>query len=275
LRTKATLWRSALVLLLIACSVVSAQARKPVQAESTNPTNVPVEKTPAVAAHHPLELVFESVARTPSMEMPHYLETGVMAKTPWHPSVAVPLPGEIETAAKTPWHPSVAIPLPGEIETVAKTPWHPSVAIPLPGEIETAAKTPWHPSVAVPLPGEIETAAKTPSHPSVAIPLPGEIETAAKIPWHPSVAVPLPLEVEARATTLSFQLAQESAVEIVIYSVNGRVVRTLADQHFSMGSHSVEWDGLDDGGSRTASGVYFARLRAGEQLGKGKLILVR
>jgi len=215
LRTKATLWRSALVLLLIACSVVSAQARKPVQAESTNPTNVPVEKTPAVAAHHPLELVFESVARTPSMEMPHYLETGVMAKTPWHPSVAVPLPGEIETAAKTP------------------------------------------------------------SHPSVAIPLPGEIETAAKIPWHPSVAVPLPLEVEARATTLSFQLAQESAVEIVIYSVNGRVVRTLADQHFSMGSHSVEWDGLDDGGSRTASGVYFARLRAGEQLGKGKLILVR
>jgi len=235
LRTKATLWRSALVLLLIACSVVSAQARKPVQAESTNPTNVPVEKTPAVAAHHPLELVFESVARTPSMEMPHYLETGVMAKTPWHPSVAVPLPGEIETAAKTPWHPSVA----------------------------------------VPLPGEIETAAKTPSHPSVAIPLPGEIETAAKIPWHPSVAVPLPLEVEARATTLSFQLAQESAVEIVIFSVNGRVVRTLADQHFSMGSHSVEWDGLDDGGSRTASGVYFARLRAGEQLGKGKLILVR
>ncbi len=215
MRTKATLWRSALVLLLIACSVVSAQARKPVQAESTNPTNVPVEKTPAVAAHHPLELVFESVARTPSMEMPHYLETGVMAKTPWHPSVAVPLPGEIETAAKTP------------------------------------------------------------SHPSVAIPLPGEIETAAKIPWHPSVAVPLPLEVEARATTLSFQLAQESAVEIVIYSVNGRVVRTLADQHFSMGSHSVEWDGLDDGGSRTASGVYFARLRAGEQLGKGKLILVR
>jgi len=249
LRTKATLWRSALVLLLIACSVVSAQARKPVQAESTNPTNVPVEKTPAVAAHHPLELVFESVARTPSMEMPHYLETGVMAKTPWHPSVAVPLPGEIETAAKTPWHPSVAIPLPGEIETVAKTPWHPSVAVPLPGEIETAAKTP--------------------SHPSVAIPLPGEIETAAKIPWHPSVAVPLPLEVEARATTLSFQLAQESAVEIVIFSVNGRVVRTLADQHFSMGSHS------DDGGSRTASGVYFARLRAGEQLGKGKLILVR
>ncbi len=195
MRTKATLWRSALILLLIACSVVSAQARKPIQAESTNPTNTPIEKTPAVAAHHPLVLELEIAVRTPSVEMPHYLEAGIAAKTPWHPSVAIPLPLEVETAAKT--------------------------------------------------------------------------------PWHPSVAIPLPLEVEARAATLSFQLAQESAVEIVIYSVNGRVVRTLADRHFSMGSHSVEWDGLDDGGSRTASGVYFARLRAGEQFGKGKLLLVR
>jgi hypothetical protein len=43
-------------------------------------------------------------------------------------------------------------------------------------------------------------------------------------------------------------------VEVEIYNLAGRRVRTLKDEGF------VEWDGLDDSRRRTASGVYFLRV---------------
>jgi len=60
--------------------------------------------------------------------------------------------------------------------------------------------------------------------------------------------------------TLGFTLAQAGSVELAIYSVAGRRVRTLAQGDREAGSYSFTWPGDDDARRRVAPGVYFARL---------------
>ncbi len=145
----------------------------------------------------------------------------------------------------------------------------PSLAIAHPLEIETAATK--SPSTAVPHPRQCEVAAT--KSPSSAVPHPREIETPAE--KSPSTAVPHPFEVEASGATLSFKIEEACPVEIVIYSVNGRLVRRLESERLARGEHAITWDGRSDDGARAASGVYFARLRAHDRMGNGKLVLVR
>jgi hypothetical protein len=62
--------------------------------------------------------------------------------------------------------------------------------------------------------------------------------------------------------TLSFALAQAGPVELAIFSVDGRLVRTLARGPFEPGSHRFTWRGDDDDQRLVAPGVYFVRLLA-------------
>jgi hypothetical protein len=63
--------------------------------------------------------------------------------------------------------------------------------------------------------------------------------------------------------TLTFSLATAGPVELVLFSVDGRRVRTLACGPHQAGLYHVGWDGLDDGHRPVAPGVYYARLSAG------------
>jgi len=51
-------------------------------------------------------------------------------------------------------------------------------------------------------------------------------------------------------------------VSIKIYSVSGRLVRTLVDENRPAGVHTTEWDGRGQNGEQVSSGVYFYRLNA-------------
>jgi flagellar hook assembly protein FlgD len=56
--------------------------------------------------------------------------------------------------------------------------------------------------------------------------------------------------------------------------MRGQKVRTLVTGHAAAGEHSVVWDGKDDQGRVTASGVYFYRLdTCGKVLTKKMLLL--
>jgi len=63
-------------------------------------------------------------------------------------------------------------------------------------------------------------------------------------------------------TRIGFELAQAGRVELGIYSVDGRLVRTLVDEERLAGSHEVIWDGRDAEGKKVAGGVYFYKLAA-------------
>ena len=77
------------------------------------------------------------------------------------------------------------------------------------------------------------------------------------------------------STQISFSLPQAGAVTLSIYNVLGQTVRTLLDKPMAAGTHTVSWEGTTDSGSRVASGVYFYRLKTGDQILQKKMILMK
>ncbi len=64
-------------------------------------------------------------------------------------------------------------------------------------------------------------------------------------------------------TTLRFGLAETGPVDLAIYDVGGRRVRTLVDGDLDAGEHELTWDGTDDLGRELSAGVYWMKLQAG------------
>ena len=58
-----------------------------------------------------------------------------------------------------------------------------------------------------------------------------------------------------------FGVSKADRVQVRVYDVTGRLVRTLADREFPAGNHSLVWNGRDDAGTQVARGVYFTQLR--------------
>ena len=58
-------------------------------------------------------------------------------------------------------------------------------------------------------------------------------------------------------------LAQEDFVRLELFDVTGRRVRVLRDGLVPQGAHIVPWDGRNDAGGASHSGIYFARARSG------------
>jgi glucuronoarabinoxylan endo-1,4-beta-xylanase len=77
------------------------------------------------------------------------------------------------------------------------------------------------------------------------------------------------------SAAIPYQIKRESDVQITIYNILGRAVRTFNVGQQSIGLHSVLWDGRNDLGERVASGVYFYGLRAGGESRVRKLIFNR
>ena len=64
------------------------------------------------------------------------------------------------------------------------------------------------------------------------------------------------------STEIRFSLPMDARVQLTIYNVLGRKIRTLVDENRSAGSFTVRWDGADDQGRRMASGVYLYQIDA-------------
>ena len=68
-----------------------------------------------------------------------------------------------------------------------------------------------------------------------------------------------------RQTLITYTLTDQATerVRIKIYTVSGRLIRTLFDTNPTpINYREIVWDGTDDEGNPVANGVYFARLRA-------------
>lgn len=75
-------------------------------------------------------------------------------------------------------------------------------------------------------------------------------------------AIPSPF---TDATTLRFVLSDDAAMaEARVYTVSGRLIRTLQLSNPTGGTNLMPWDGRDADGDRIAGGVYFIRLVVGD-----------
>jgi hypothetical protein len=63
-------------------------------------------------------------------------------------------------------------------------------------------------------------------------------------------------------------------VRLELFDVSGRRVRALLDGESPPGYHTVSWDGRDSSGRETATGIYFIRFQAGDQVKTTKLVRV-
>jgi hypothetical protein len=79
----------------------------------------------------------------------------------------------------------------------------------------------------------------------------------------------------APRTLIAFDLPVEGHADLQVFSVDGRVVRTLIDERLGAGPHAIHWDGMNDSGVDVASGVYFYRLTADGVDQTRKMVLLR
>lgn len=78
------------------------------------------------------------------------------------------------------------------------------------------------------------------------------------------------------AVVLRYGLPTPGPVSLRVFSVDGRLVRTVLDlPRAEAGYHDVSWDGCDDGGQPAGAGVYFYRLEAAGKTKAGKVMVAR
>jgi len=62
-------------------------------------------------------------------------------------------------------------------------------------------------------------------------------------------------------TTISFVLREQDRIQIDIYNIKGQKVKSLEDGQLSAGEYRYLWNGKDQQGKKTASGVYLIRVK--------------
>jgi hypothetical protein len=67
------------------------------------------------------------------------------------------------------------------------------------------------------------------------------------------------------STAIKYDLSEISLVHLDVFNLLGEKVRTLINEKQLQGSYSIEWNGRNDNGRIIPSGVYFYRLKIGDQ----------
>jgi hypothetical protein len=76
-------------------------------------------------------------------------------------------------------------------------------------------------------------------------------------------------------TIISYQLPIAGKVNLTIYNLLGRKIKTLVDSFQSAGEHSIVWSATSDANNPMSSGIYFYRLKTRERIVQKKMVLVR
>ncbi|MFH1679779.1 MAG: FlgD immunoglobulin-like domain containing protein, partial [Candidatus Eisenbacteria bacterium] len=76
-------------------------------------------------------------------------------------------------------------------------------------------------------------------------------------------------------TMIEFGLPTPQGVTLGVYTVKGRLIRTLAEGTYGAGHHTVVWQGTDARGNEVASGLYFCRLVTEEKVLTRKMLLLK
>jgi hypothetical protein len=69
------------------------------------------------------------------------------------------------------------------------------------------------------------------------------------------------------STTIEYELPVSGKLTVDIYDIQGRKVMGLVGRYQDAGRYGVVWNGRDNAGRPVVSGVYFCRLKLGEQAG--------
>jgi hypothetical protein len=74
---------------------------------------------------------------------------------------------------------------------------------------------------------------------------------------------------------ISYSLAEPTKTSVKIYSVSGKLIRTLIDEYINAGIYKIIWTGKDNLGQTVSDGIYFCTLETSKQKFTRKLILTQ
>jgi flagellar hook assembly protein FlgD len=90
-----------------------------------------------------------------------------------------------------------------------------------------------------------------------------------------TIAVSITPNPFGAATTISFGLQGPARARLVVYNIQGQLVRTLVDGTVPPGTNRVEWDGRNEDGLLVGTGVYLCRLATERGVSTRKMLLLR
>lgn len=76
------------------------------------------------------------------------------------------------------------------------------------------------------------------------------------------------------STRIEFTLPRPVHVTLAIYNIKGEKVITLIKQKFNTGSHFVDWEGIDESGTKVSSGVYLYHLQTENGISDTKKLIL-
>jgi hypothetical protein len=76
-------------------------------------------------------------------------------------------------------------------------------------------------------------------------------------------------------TSIRFSIPEAATVQLTVYDINGREVRSLVSGSLQAGEHQIQWDATGNNGTAVASGIYIYRLQAGSFVQTRKMTLLR
>ena len=78
------------------------------------------------------------------------------------------------------------------------------------------------------------------------------------------------------ATLIAFALDRPATIDLLVYDLAGRLVKTLATrEHLEAGRHELRWDGRDGRGRPLAAGTFVYRLVSGPHEATGAAVLLK
>jgi len=76
-------------------------------------------------------------------------------------------------------------------------------------------------------------------------------------------------------TTLRYDLPEDAIVNITIYDMMGRVVKTMVNTQQNAGFKSVRWNATNDKGAPVSAGLYLYTIEAGQYRQTKKMVLLK
>ena len=76
-------------------------------------------------------------------------------------------------------------------------------------------------------------------------------------------------------TTLRYDLPEDALVNITIYDIMGRIVKTLINSQQNAGFKSIQWNATNDAGSPLSAGLYLYKIQADNFVETRKMVLLK
>jgi len=77
------------------------------------------------------------------------------------------------------------------------------------------------------------------------------------------------------STIIQYDIPKAGKVEINIYDINGKLIKTLVNQSHTPGLQKAEWDGKNEAGKKAASGHYIYSVKFEHTILSEKMILLK